>query len=274
MDRGKREVILDEIEYWRENRLLPGHYCDFLINLYDVDQERSDKKVLSMNSLQQGNIRTWLFTFIVVCFICLTILYFATFPFLVQLVCIPLFTALCYTGGIRLRTRNALASSFLLAIGSLLMLGLGIFLIREQGMDERIFTTLLILVCAIIWCILGYVISSPVLLYIGFGAFVLLYAGFFAQVQPRASWLMLQGLWLPISLLLMWFCWLVHHRGKKMAAVYFTSSLAVWFMPEIDEVFLRGQMPEAFALFCMVKVALICIILFVLRKKWIAWVAA
>ncbi len=274
VNQDKRGVILDEIEYWRENRLLPAHYCDFLMNLYDVNQERGDKKVLSMQSFKQGNIRTWMFTFLMLCFICMVLLYFTTFPILVQLVCVPVFTALCYTGGIRWRKRNPIASSFLLAVGSMLMLGLGILVIRQHGLDPSFWITVLVLGCGLIWCIMGYVISSPVLLYIGFGAFVLLYAGFFARVNPEASWLVLQGLWLPLSLLLVWFSWLVHHRGKKLAAVYFTSGIAIWFMPEVDEVLLRGQMPDIFAALCVTKIALACILLFILRKKWIVWVAA
>lgn len=274
MNQERRGVILDEIEYWRENRLLPEHYCDFLSNLYDVDQERSDKKLLSMNSLKQGNLRTWLFIFLMLCFICLMVLYFSTFPFLMQVLCVPVFTAACYIVGIRIRKSNGPVASVLLALGSVLMLGLGLLIIREHHLDMAFWTPLLVVGCAVIWCIIGYMISSPVLLYIGFGAFVMLYGSFFAQVKPDASWIMLQALWLPLSMLFVWFCWLVHHRGRKLAAVYFTSGVAIWFMPEIDEVLLRGHMPDIFTVLCITKIALACILLFVLRKKWIVWVTA
>ncbi len=276
MNQERREVILDEIEYWRENRLLPEHYCDFLSNLYDVDHEheRGEKKLFSMNSLKQGNLRTWLFIFLMLCFICMMVLYFSAFPFLMQIIATPIFAAACYIAGIRLQKRNPAASSVLLAIGSMLLLGLGLIIIREHGLDPTVWTPLLVISCAVIWCIIGYVISSPILLYIGFGAFLLLYGGFFAQVKPDASWIMLQALWLPLSLLFVWFSWLVHHRGRKLAAVYFTIGIGVWFMPEVDETLLRGQVPDIFTVLCIVKIALACIMLFVLRKKWILWVTA
>lgn len=276
VNQDRRTVILDEIEYWRENRLLPEHYCDFLSNLYDVDHEhdRGDKKLLSMSSLKQGNLRTWLFIFLMLCFICLVVLYFSAFPFLMQLVSVPIFAAVCYISGIRQQKRNPVASSVLLSIGSFLLLGLGIMIIHEHRLEPTFWIPVLVIGCAIIWCIMGYVISSPILLYIGFGALVLLYGGFFAQVKPDASWIMLQALWLPLSMLFVWFSWLVHHRGRKLAAVYFTSGVAIWFMPEVDETLLRGHMPDIFAVLCIVKIALACILLFVLRKKWIVWVTA
>lgn len=34
MDRTQKQIILNEIDVWRRNRLLPAEYCDFLSNLY------------------------------------------------------------------------------------------------------------------------------------------------------------------------------------------------------------------------------------------------
>lgn len=34
MDDHRRKIITNEIKYWKQNRLLPEHYCDFLLNLY------------------------------------------------------------------------------------------------------------------------------------------------------------------------------------------------------------------------------------------------
>ena len=37
MDAEKRKMIVREIDHWRRSKLLPEHYCDFLMNLY-VDE--------------------------------------------------------------------------------------------------------------------------------------------------------------------------------------------------------------------------------------------
>jgi hypothetical protein len=34
MDEQRRKIITSEINYWKQNRMLPEHYCDFLLNLY------------------------------------------------------------------------------------------------------------------------------------------------------------------------------------------------------------------------------------------------
>ena len=43
----KKETILKEIAFWKTNKLLPEHYCDFLTTLYtggDEDEEETQKK--------------------------------------------------------------------------------------------------------------------------------------------------------------------------------------------------------------------------------------
>lgn len=34
MDDHRKKIIINEINYWKQNRMLPAHYCDFLLNLY------------------------------------------------------------------------------------------------------------------------------------------------------------------------------------------------------------------------------------------------
>jgi predicted nucleic acid-binding Zn ribbon protein len=34
MNPQRKRIIISEIKYWKQNKLLPEHYCDFLITLY------------------------------------------------------------------------------------------------------------------------------------------------------------------------------------------------------------------------------------------------
>jgi hypothetical protein len=34
MDETRKQIIIKEIDYWKEHHLLPEHYCDFLMALY------------------------------------------------------------------------------------------------------------------------------------------------------------------------------------------------------------------------------------------------
>lgn len=47
MDQQRKATIIHEIKYWKDNHLLPAHYCDFLLALYTegtgaVDDELDD----------------------------------------------------------------------------------------------------------------------------------------------------------------------------------------------------------------------------------------
>lgn len=39
MTKEKKQIIISEIQYWKENKLLPAQYCDFLIMLYAQGEE-------------------------------------------------------------------------------------------------------------------------------------------------------------------------------------------------------------------------------------------
>lgn len=34
MDEQRKNIIINEITYWKQNRMLPEHYCNYLLNLY------------------------------------------------------------------------------------------------------------------------------------------------------------------------------------------------------------------------------------------------
>ena len=38
----KKQIIISEIRYWKSNKLLPEHYCDFLITLYSQGEETDE----------------------------------------------------------------------------------------------------------------------------------------------------------------------------------------------------------------------------------------
>ncbi|KAB2338547.1 hypothetical protein F7731_03030 [Cytobacillus depressus] len=44
MNETRKKVIVNEIRNWRKNRLLPEHYCDYLLALYTEGNESIDMK--------------------------------------------------------------------------------------------------------------------------------------------------------------------------------------------------------------------------------------
>ncbi|MRG86619.1 hypothetical protein [Salinibacillus xinjiangensis] len=44
MQQDRKHVILNELQYWKKNRMLPDVYCDYLIALYSEGQGIDHKK--------------------------------------------------------------------------------------------------------------------------------------------------------------------------------------------------------------------------------------
>lgn len=44
MDESRKQIIIREIAHWKKNRLLPEHYCDFLLALYTEGNGLHEKK--------------------------------------------------------------------------------------------------------------------------------------------------------------------------------------------------------------------------------------
>jgi len=41
MEDHRKKIIINEINYWKQNRMLPEHYCDYLLNLYTEGSSES-----------------------------------------------------------------------------------------------------------------------------------------------------------------------------------------------------------------------------------------
>jgi hypothetical protein len=41
----RKKIIIHEINYWKSNRMLPEHYCDFLLNLYTEGSSSAPRSV-------------------------------------------------------------------------------------------------------------------------------------------------------------------------------------------------------------------------------------
>ncbi|MEO4052275.1 hypothetical protein [Solibacillus sp. CAU 1738] len=43
MSNQKKQIILNEITFWKKNKLLPDHYCDFLLTLYTEGNNENEE---------------------------------------------------------------------------------------------------------------------------------------------------------------------------------------------------------------------------------------
>ncbi|HZH63229.1 MAG TPA: hypothetical protein VEY70_27490 [Metabacillus sp.] len=84
MDKEKKEIIIKEIYYWKDNKLLPDTYCDFLLALYTEGNNDSEKSGPSKNKMGRQLI---LIGIIFVLFLISTLVtYFTELSFVLQTV--------------------------------------------------------------------------------------------------------------------------------------------------------------------------------------------
>lgn len=207
MDPMKRKLILQEIEYWRSNKLLPGQYCDFLRNLYiedNADRQISDSAGGQAKPLKASSwsMKTPLYVFVGLSFLSLIYFYFTSFhPVMQTTLSIALVVLLLGIGVWRRNSKPILAFSALGA-GCLLSLLLGIIILDLNGLTDPVWTVALIAICAVLWIVLGIATRIAVLQLCGHFALALGYLWLIRQLHPDPAWITLQLYALPICLVL------------------------------------------------------------------------
>ncbi|MGD6832219.1 hypothetical protein ACQCT5_08650 [Sutcliffiella halmapala] len=95
MNRQRKDTIIQEIHYWKESRLLPEHYCDYLLALY-TEGEGSNKQA----KVQKKNLFHIFFAFLIPLFVPITflVIYFTELSIDLQMLPIIFFILLSLLG--------------------------------------------------------------------------------------------------------------------------------------------------------------------------------
>jgi hypothetical protein len=77
----KRRILILEIEHWRKSKLLPEHYCDFLLNIYLEDSSEKPTSGsgflgVTPSAIKNSNWKIWIMIFAVLALISFTALNF------------------------------------------------------------------------------------------------------------------------------------------------------------------------------------------------------
>lgn len=162
MNSQKRMVILNEISFWKKNKLLPEHYCDFLTTLYSEGEEVEDHSKLEVsasNSILAENStkNTIKMVFLTICTITLIVtLFVLKAPF----VLIPIIFSISAIIGILLFvfkfTRNrTIMTTFAYATVALLILGVSIKLANLFAGEQSFMLYIVLIGNCILWLICG-----------------------------------------------------------------------------------------------------------------------
>lgn len=270
----KRKALVAEIEAWRRNKLLPEHYCDFLINLYLDDVNERPKGLVGNTVKKIGHAtgKQWLLAFAIFTLICFVALYFSAFPLALQIGLSGVVTAALIGFAGKLQDRSPRRAMVMASAGSLFLLGTGYAICLLHGWTSDGALIGLLSICSVIWIVSGIALNALLLHGFGWIAAIVVYSLLLAKQVPDPSWFEVQIFWLPAALLFGWLSWFVHERFKPISTVLFGTALLLWFMPEvysalykIDEQWIQVEL--------IVKIVVAGVSMFRLRKQWMEWVA-
>ncbi|MCM3387960.1 hypothetical protein [Ureibacillus chungkukjangi] len=160
MANSKKTIIMNEILFWKQNKLLPDHYCDFLMTLYSEGNEiELEEEVGHKNSViaREKRKKILLFSIISIISICLLVALFMVSELVwliglaVGIVAI-LFMVLAY----RFAKKNEILVP-ILHIGSALMLfGLSVKISVEYFPTNQFVLYGLLIINCFMWLFTGF----------------------------------------------------------------------------------------------------------------------
>jgi hypothetical protein len=273
MEQEKRKIIVYEIEQWRRSKLLPEHYCDFLLNLYDVSPAERDARMLgvSKNSIKNSSWKNWFFGFGITALIAYIVLHFNSFRFPLQIMTALVIVGGCYTAGLLFSRKTPVAGYGLVGAGSIALLGAGFYMLRYYGMDEPPLLLAYVAFCSFVWIIIGLAARMGLFHYCGWIGLMLVYASIMHN-RVELDWIGAQIGWLPLCVMFGWLGWLLHRASKSTGAVLLLISFTLWWMPEAYGLYTGEVDGTLLQLLLLSKLVIAGSVMFGLRKKWIEWV--
>src|SRR6478735_8070828 len=82
MDENRKQIIIKEIGYWKNNKLLPEQYCNFLLALYTEGTGINETNQGSKNPKNRKKVFVWLLLIPIIVFI----VYFTELSLILQIV--------------------------------------------------------------------------------------------------------------------------------------------------------------------------------------------
>lgn len=234
----KKKIIVQEILYWRNNKLLPDHYCQFLLNLYQegntihTSEVESNKK---KSSMKMGLISI-LISIIVVSLIFIAS-YFRDFPFYMQGLIISGATVLLYASTTWLFYKKSDYFHLTLGISSLAALFTTLWF--GIGLELDSFALFLALIAVlIIWLLSAFYFHADYLIMITIVGLLLAYGWYMHPwIAAKQSIWFQHGVWYPLAIAcLIIGVYLLKKENLRGRIIYFTGIVA-FFASELHSFF-------------------------------------
>lgn len=263
MDPVKRQIILSEIERWRNSKLLPEHYCDFLMNLYIDEQEGSKGKVRHSSSAStRRTIWKSLLIFSAISLFLVCSLYFTSFHPAMQIGLSLLVTGTLYGMGITKRQKNSTIAYIYIGLASILLLFSGELILRINDWNSASAVMSTITISGALWILIGIVARIGLLHFCGWFMLIMAYTWLIQWLHPEPKWYVVQLYVIPVFAILF-----IQGRYRLV-----TDRINGWILISISSLFFI--IPEVYGLIFLdishpiLIISMICKILSLLLIVW------
>lgn len=161
MSNPKKQIILNEITFWKQNKMLPEHYCDFLMSLYSEgnhQEEIAGKSKKAIINVEKQRNRTISMFFPISAMVILLLLFTIQVEWVVMAVA-AVFATGCLIGAIYFAKRNHLMAVMLQLATALAILGvtLKVSTMYFAGNNEVLF--IILIVNCVFWLLSGIMLK-------------------------------------------------------------------------------------------------------------------
>ncbi|EMT47117.1 hypothetical protein [Anoxybacillus flavithermus] len=176
MEQKRKEIIINEIKYWKQTRLLPEQYCDFLLALY-TEGNRDD---IEQPTRQ---VPTWAVRVTVamigICLpLALLVIYFTELSFVLQTLILSLFVIICFIA-VRFFVQNKMLTHMALIVGALSLLLLSIRVSDFYFSGSTNALAVAVMFNCFVWLLIGWRFSLMYFFISGVVGIILLISSFF-----------------------------------------------------------------------------------------------
>jgi len=159
MANSKKKIILNEILFWKQNKLLPDHYCDFLMTLYSEGNEIIPKEEIGHNksiiAKEKRNNIIMLLMLTIVPIALLMALFMSTELVWVIAPVVGIIAIIFMILAYRFAKRNKLITPILHIGSALLLLGLSVKVSITYFQESQILLYILLILNSCLWLFTG-----------------------------------------------------------------------------------------------------------------------
>lgn len=174
---NRKEIIIKEIHYWKKHRLLPEHYCDFLLALYTGGNDNTNYSTNQKQLYFRRGFTILLITLLIILFpITFLVIYFTEMSSLMQIALTTILILVGLVGGIwGKRNNNPFLFHFSIVGLAFILLTHSVKIADLYFNEQRMAMGIILFLNCVLWLISGFLLKLPYLLLSGgFGLVIFL----------------------------------------------------------------------------------------------------